>query len=149
MKFTITEEDKKYITSLYNKILSEEQSGVIIKPKEGDNVNVLVSTTNRELSNYEDYLNSINNFIKSNKNKSESLNCNGQPTNESYVIKEGIKIKPKTGLEHCEPGQCEPSLVANSISTFYSLLRDVAEYGEKILPHLEKTDWCKNEGYQK
>ena len=147
MKFTITEEEKRSIKGMY--LLEDKTEGIIIKPKEGDNVNILVRTTNRELPNYENYLNSINNFIKSNKNKSESLNCNGQVTNESYNIQEGLKIKPKTGLEHCSPGECDPTLVADSISSFYSLLRDVSEYGEKILPHLEKTDWCRKEGYQK
>ena len=147
MKFTITEEEKRSIKGMY--LLEDKTEGIIIKPKEGDNVNILVRTTNRELPNYENYLNSINNFIKSNKNKSESLNCNGQVTNESYNIQEGLKIKPKTGLEHCSPGECDPTLVADSISSFYSLLRDVSEYGEKILPHLETTDWCRKEGYQK
>ena len=147
MRLTITEEEKNSIRGMY--LLELENPHLIIKPKEGDNVNVLVSTTNRELPNYENYLNSINNFIKLNKNKSESLNCNGQPTNESYVIKEALKIKPKTGLEYCSPGECDPTLVADSIGSFYSLLRNVSEYGEKILPHLETTDWCRNEGYQK
>ena len=147
MKFTITEEEKRSIKGMY--LLEDKTEGIIIKPKEGDDVNILVRTTNRELPNYENYLNSINNFIKSNKNKSESLNCNGQVTNESYNIQEGLKIKPKTGLEYCSPDECDPTLVADSISSFYSLLRDVSEYGEKILPHLEKTDWCRNEGYQK
>jgi len=147
MRLTITEEEKNTIKGMY--LLELENPGIIIKPKEGDNVNVLVSTTNRELPNYENYLNSINNFIKLNKNKSESLNCDGQVRNESYNIQEGVKIKPKTGLEHCSPGECDPTLVADSISSFYSLLRNVSEYGEKILPHLETTDWCRNEGYQK
>jgi hypothetical protein len=79
MRLTITEEEKKSIRGMY--LLELENPGIIIKPKEGDYVNILVRTTNRELPNYENYLNSINNFIKLNKNKSESLNCNGQVRN--------------------------------------------------------------------
>ena len=41
MKFTITEEEKKSIRGMY--LLEDEYTeGIIIKPKPGDNVNVLV-----------------------------------------------------------------------------------------------------------
>ena len=140
MKFTITEEEKKSIRGMY--LLEDEYTeGVIIKPKPGDNVNVLVKLVTNDYDSINN-LKSIESFLLQNKSKSENLNCgDSTPTNESYNLSEAIIIKAKP--ENCEPGVCDKYTVIKRMERFYTELSRLSEEALYLTPFIEKTDWCK------
>ncbi len=143
------EKQKRELIEEANKRLLGESIRVKPRPCYDDNGKEIPCppppTVLEKLSQYkvENDIEVLNNAIKVIETKLGSIKCNETTpttTDSDETVNESIRVKITP--EPCKPGECSAQEVYKKLSSLYEGIKLLSEESKKIIPFINKTQWC-------